>query len=189
MAIGSSAGGIEAVPTLLARLPEDFLSPVVVILHVLKNRESHFVELLQRRCSLPVKEADSLEILEPGTVYVAPRNYHLFLEDDLRFSLDVDEPVSFSRPSIDVFFESAADVLQDRLTAVILTGGNSDGAQGLKKVREQGGCTIVQDPQDAKFSAMPEAALKATEVDFILPLAEIAEKLTFISGDAWRCDS
>jgi len=186
VAIGASAGGIEAVPAVLGMLPEDFLSPVVVIIHFLKNRESRFVELLQAHCALPVKEADSLEPLEPGTVYVAPRNYHLMLEDDLRFSLDIDEPVSFSRPSVDVFFASAADVLRERLTAVILTGGNGDGAKGIKKVRQMGGGTIVQDPREARFAAMPEAALQATDVDFVLPLREIAPKLVAISTKAWQ---
>ncbi|HIJ78632.1 MAG: chemotaxis protein CheB [Desulfobulbaceae bacterium] len=186
VAIGASAGGIEGVKAIIKALPEDFVSPIVVVLHLSRSKETFLVELLGKGCKLKVKEADNQEALQLATVYVAPRNYHLLLEDDLRFSLSVDDPVNFSRPSVDVFFESAADVMGPRLTGVILSGGNADGAIGLAKIKEMGGTTVVQDPESVRFSAMPEAAIRVTEVDFVLPVEEIAEKLVELSAANYK---
>lgn len=175
--IGTSAGGIDALPKLLQTLPKNFAPPVIIVIHLARDRESRLAESLSRHCLLPVKEADDKEELCAGTVYLAPRNYHLLIEDDLRFSLDIDEPVSFSRPSVDVLFESAAYVFRENLVGVILTGANGDGAKGLQLIKKLGGISVVQDPGEARFPAMPEAAIEQTPVDYVLPLAEIASLL------------
>jgi len=175
--IGASAGGIKALPELLNALPGDFFWPVIIVIHLSRGQESRLAESLNRRCRLPVKEADNLEQIRYGMVYLAPRNYHLMVEDDLRFSLDIDDPVSFSCPSVDVLFESAAHVFQQNLVGVILTGANADGAKGMRTIKEMGGVTIVQQPEEANFSAMPSAALRATTIDYVLPLAEITPLL------------
>jgi len=175
--IGTSAGGVDALPRLLAALPASFRWPILLVIHLERTRESRLAESLDRRCAIRVKEADNMEEIRPGTVYLAPRNYHLLVEDTLHLALAGDEPVSFSRPSVDVLFASAADVFQRNLIGVILTGANADGAQGLQTVKAMGGTTIVQTPAEAKFSAMPEAALKTGAVDHVLPLTEIGPLL------------
>lgn len=175
--IGASAGGINALPVLLNALPADFSRPLIIVIHLSRDQESRLAMSLNRKCPLPVKEADNLETLRPGVVYLAPRNYHLLVDDDLHFSLDIDNPVSFSRPSVDVLFESAAYVFQEHLVGVILTGANADGANGMRTIKKMGGVTIVQDPREARFSAMPLAAMHATTIDYVLPLDEIAPLL------------
>jgi two-component system chemotaxis response regulator CheB len=120
-----------------------------------------------------VKEAEEKETAVPGTVYVAPANYHLLLEDDRTFSLTLESRVRFARPSIDVLFESAADVYGSRLIGIILTGANDDGSRGLAAIKKRGGLAVVQDPTGAEVDTMPRAALRAAEVDFVLPLVAI----------------
>ncbi len=180
--IGTSAGGVEALSRLLAVLPASFSWPVLVVIHLDKNRQSQLARALNHRCSLPVKEADNMEPIIPGTVYLAPPNYHLLVDDTLHLALAVDDPVSFSRPSVDVLFESAADVFRENLIGVILTGANADGARGLAAVKAMGGTTIVQTPATASFRGMPEAALATGGADHVLPLAEIAPLLIRLHG-------
>jgi len=175
--IGTSAGGIDALLQLLTALPAGFAWPIIVVIHLSRAEETRLAPALDRRCQLTVKEADNLERLRPGTVYLAPRNYHLLVEEDLRLSLATDAPVSFSRPSVDVLFESAAYVFREKLVGIILTGANADGARGMQAVKQMGGVTIVQDPHTARFSAMPTMALQAAAIDHVLPLAEIAPLL------------
>ena len=128
---------------------------------------------MSESCKSRVKQADEKEKIVPAMIYIAPPNYHLLVEDDRTFSLSVDELVNFSRPSIDVLFESAADAYGKRLIGIILTGANSDGSNGLKKIKECGGMAIVQDPESSEADTMPRAAIKATKVDYVLPLEEI----------------
>jgi two-component system chemotaxis response regulator CheB len=129
-------------------------------------------QLLGESSSAPVREASDKETIEPATIYLAPPDYHLLIEDG-HFALATDARVQFARPSIDVLFETAAEVYGDRALGVILTGANADGAAGLRSIRERGGLTVVQDPATAERSAMPAAALAATPVDAVLPLEEI----------------
>jgi two-component system chemotaxis response regulator CheB len=171
--IGASAGAIEALLTILPALPADFPVPVIVVIHIPADRDSIVAEVLQNKCDLRVKEAEDTETMERGTVYIAPPAYHLLIEPDRRLSLSVDEPVLFSRPSIDVLFESAADAIGDGLLGVILTGASNDGAQGLRSILDQGGTTIVQDPVSAYASAMPKAALESCPTAQKLELKEI----------------
>jgi two-component system chemotaxis response regulator CheB len=175
--IGTSAGGVEALSVLLPALPATLRVPVLVVLHLPRERPSLLVEIFTPRCARPVREAEDKEPVEPGTVYFAAPDYHLLLEEGPRLALSIDEPVHFSRPSIDVLFESAADVYGRRLLGIILTGGSEDGARGLEAVHRAGGVTVVQEPESAQVPLMTESALKRSPVDLVLPLEQIAALL------------
>lgn len=175
--IGTSAGGVEALGTLLAALPSSFPAAILVVLHLPPDRATLLPRLLGRRCARPVKEAEDKELVEPGTVYLAPPDYHLLVEPDRTLSLSREEPVHYSRPAIDLLFESGAMTWRDRVLGIVLTGASSDGAEGLREVRANGGVAWVQDPQDAAAPAMPAAALALAGADDVLPLAHIAERL------------
>ena len=179
--IGASAGGVEALTELLPVLPRTFRPSVFVVLHQPRARPSLLAEIFARRCALPVREAEDKAPVEPGTVYFAPPDYHLLLEKSRRMALSVDEPAHFSRPSIDVLFESAADVYSERLLGIILTGANEDGAAGLHAVHRAGGITVAQQPDSAKVPLMVVSALQRTPADFVLPLPEIAQLLGGLS--------
>lgn len=175
--IGVSAGGLDALRTILPGLPEKFPVPVVVVQHRGAGNDDFFARYLDERCAVRVKEAEEKEEVEAGTVYLAPAGYHLLLEDDRTFSLTMESRVRFSRPSIDVLFESAADVYGSRLIGVVLTGASDDGSRGLAAIKKWGGLTVVQDPATAEVDTMPRAALQATTIDFVLPLAAIGSFL------------
>ncbi|MGG2398509.1 chemotaxis protein CheB [Pseudomonas sp. SH1-B] len=168
--IGASAGGVEALLLLLERLAPGYRLPVVCLLHVPDSNDSLLADLLARRLQLPVKEAEDKEYLRAGVVYVAPAGYHLSIENDRSFSLSREEPRHFSRPSIDILFESAADAYGEHLAAALLTGANEDGAAGLLAVHDAGGLSLVQDPADAQVPTMPNAALALLQPDFLLTL-------------------
>jgi len=134
-------------------------------------------------CVLKVKFADEKELILPGRVYIAPPNYHLMIEEDRTFSLSIDEPVNFARPSIDVLFETAAEVYGQGLIGVILTGANDDGSFGLKRIKDHGGLCIVQHPDTAEVEAMPRSAIATTDVDHILPIDGMGPFLCGLAGD------
>ncbi|MFA7384258.1 MAG: chemotaxis protein CheB [Desulfurivibrionaceae bacterium] len=175
--IGVSAGGLHALRVILPRLPKNFPVPVVVVQHRGAESDGFFAHYLDQRCLVQVKEAEEKEEAAPGTVYLAPANYHLLLEDDRTFSLTLESRVRFARPSIDVLFESAADVYGAKLIGIILTGANDDGSRGLAAIKKRGGLAVVQSPADAEVDTMPKAALQAAKVDFVLPLAAIGQFL------------
>ena len=175
--IGSSAGGFAALAEVLPCLPVGLPQAVVVVQHLYPGSGGYLIDFLGRRCALPVKEAEEKESLLPGTIYVAPSGYHLLIERERTFSLSVDAKVHFARPSIDVLFESAAESYGARLIGVVLTGANADGSAGLAAIKARGGLAIVQDPASAEVSYMPQAALEATKVDYILDLAAIGRLL------------
>ena len=177
IAIGVSTGGVRALKSLLGQLPADFPLPLLVVQHISPDAGSGMAKLLDDCCAIRVKEADEQDEVLPATVYLAPPNYHLLVERDGRLSLSADRPVSYARPSVDVLFESAAEVYGPGLIGVILTGANFDGANGAKTIKERGGLIIVQDPADAESSQMPTAALAATQADHVLALASMAELL------------
>ena len=172
--IGGSAGAFEALSALLPGLAVDYPLPILIVVHLPPDRSSLFAELFRARCKIRVREAEDKEPIEPGVAYFAPPDYHLLVEADRRLSLSGEEPVLYSRPSIDVLFESAADAYSGGLIGVVLTGANSDGADGLKAVVEAGGVAIVQSPKGAYATAMPEAAIAACPEARIMPLNEIA---------------
>jgi two-component system, chemotaxis family, protein-glutamate methylesterase/glutaminase len=189
--IGASAGGVEALSVLLPALPATLRVPVFVVLHLPRERPSLLVDIFTPRCTRPVREADDKEPVEAGTVYFAAPDYHLLLEEPdpredqnrakgPRLALSIDEPVHFSRPSIDVLFESAADVYGRRLLGIILTGGSEDGARGLEAVHRAGGVTVVQQPESAQVPLMTESALRRSPAALVLTLEQIADLLRTI---------
>jgi two-component system chemotaxis response regulator CheB len=175
--MGASWGGLVALERVLGALPEDFGAAVAIAQHRSPDDGSEgLAKLLAAHCALPLVDADDKQPIEPGHVYLAPSDYHLYVEDD-GFALSVDEAVLYSRPSIDVLFESASEVYRERLVGVVLTGANEDGAAGLAKIKRRGGCTIVQNPVEAERPEMPRAALRAVEPDAILSLDAIGTAL------------
>lgn len=175
--IGTSFGGLEALQIILPKLGSDFRLPIIVVLHIGEHDNLVFIRHLNSLCSLIVKEAENNEPISPGYIYFAPPNYHLLVEDNFTFTLSAEEKLNFSRPSIDILFESAAWVYTKSLIGVILSGANSDGANGHKTIKDLGGTTIVQNPCSAIAPAMPRAALKTANPDFRLKLEEIAGQL------------
>jgi two-component system, chemotaxis family, protein-glutamate methylesterase/glutaminase len=175
--IGASAGALDVLSNLLPALPSDYRLPILIVVHLPPDTTSLLAELMRARCGIRVREAEDKEPIEPGVAYFAPPDYHLLVEQDKRLSLSDDEPVLFSRPSIDVLFESAADAYGGGLIGVVLSGANSDGANGLKAVVEAGGVAVVQSPGSAYAVAMPEAAIATCPEARVLSVNEIAAYL------------
>jgi two-component system chemotaxis response regulator CheB len=172
--IGTSAGGIEALSIILPGLPAGLRAAVFVVIHLPRERPSLLVEIFEPRCKLTVREPLDKDPVEEGTVYFAPPDYHLLIDAGPQIALSADELVHFSRPSIDVLFESAAEWYGERLLGIILTGANRDGAAGLAAVHDAGGVTVVQRPDTAYAALMVESALERSPVDLVLSLQEIA---------------
>jgi two-component system chemotaxis response regulator CheB len=175
--IGASAGGFEAMLTVLDGLPATYPMPLVAVLHLPENHESKLAELFGYRLALQVREARDKEPLAPGVLYFAPPGYHLQVESDHSFSLSCEDRVNYARPSIDVLFETAADAYGKSLAGILLTGANYDGAAGLAGMKLAGALTVVQDPASAEVPTMPEAAIRRMAPDLILPLAQIRSLL------------
>ncbi len=175
--IGTSFGGLEALKLILPRFEKDFPVPVIVVLHIGDHKNDVFINLLNDSCELTVKEAEVNEPIVCGHIYFAPPNYHLLVEDDRTFSLSTEKKLNFSRPSIDILFESAAWVYKNELIGLVLTGANSDGANGLKTIKSFGGKTIIQNPCHAVAPIMPRFALKTAKPEIRLNLDQIADKL------------
>jgi two-component system chemotaxis response regulator CheB len=171
--IGTSAGGLAALSALVDGLPHDLRQSLLVVQHVPASGPTQLAEIFQRKTALRVKEADDKELVRAGTLYFAAPAYHLLVEADLTLSLSQDDAIHFSRPSIDVLFESAADAWGERVAGVLLTGANADGAAGLEAIKRAGGVTVVQDPEEAEIPTMPLAALQRFAPDYILPLRDI----------------
>ncbi len=173
--IGASLGGLRAVGTVLSALPAWFPLPVVIVQHrgvAGGEDEMTLCNLLQRRCALPVREPEDKEPLKHGHVYLAPADYHLLLEEG-HAAFSTDAPMHYARPSIDVLFESAAEECREGVIGVLLTGANADGAQGLAAIKKRGGLTVAQDPATAEAGTMPQAAIAAGAVDYVLSLEAI----------------
>ena len=182
--IGASAGGIEALTVLLPALARGLRPPVFVVLHLPRNRPSVLAEIFAKRCAVPVREAEDKEMVTSGTVYFAPNDYHLLVDQGPQLALSADDPVHHSRPSVDVLFESAVDIYKDRLLGIILTGANEDGATGLAAVHDAGGVTIVQRPDTTLAPMMALSALKLRPADWVLTLDEIAGMLQTLDATA-----
>jgi two-component system chemotaxis response regulator CheB len=180
--MGASWGGLDALERVLGGLPAGFKTPIAVAQHRSPDGGSAgLAKLLAGHSALPVVDAEDKQPIEPGRVYLAPPDYHLYVEED-GFALSCDDAVLYSRPSIDVLFESAADVYRERLIAVILTGANEDGAHGIAAVKRLGGYTIVQNPVEAERAEMPRAALTAIVPDKVLSLGAIPSALASVVG-------
>jgi two-component system chemotaxis response regulator CheB len=175
--VGASAGGVEALLSVLGPLRSGFVLPIIVVLHLPEERRSQLAEVFARRLDMPVHEAIDKQDIAAGTVYFATPGYHLSVEQDCSLSLSLEDRVHYSRPSIDYLFESAADAYGSKLAAVLLTGANHDGARGLAQVKRRGGLTIVQDPREAQVATMPQAALNIQQPDHVLTLNGIGRLL------------
>ncbi len=178
--IGASAGGVDALSEILPALRAGADVATLVVLHLPRERPSLLVSIFAHRCMQPVREAQDKEPVEAGVIHFAPPDYHLLVDkapEGPLLAMSNDEPVNFSRPAIDVLFESAADVYGPRLMGIVLTGGNQDGAAGLQAIGNAGGVTVVQDPQQAQVPYMPEQALARGKIDYVLTLPQIADLL------------
>ncbi|MDO9212820.1 MAG: chemotaxis protein CheB [Methylococcales bacterium] len=182
LVIGLSAGGIPLVKRLLAALPKEYSLAVVVVAHLLQGCESHLAHTLGAATDLPVTMARDKELIVAGHIYVAPPDYHLRVEQKLphTFSLSEDKPVKSVRPSIDVLFKSAAEAFDSSLIAVILSGANSDGADGMVSVKQLGGLCIVLDPLEAEFNTMPDAIIAKVDVDYVVGVEDMMSLLVSV---------
>ena len=179
--MGLSAGGMQALKIVIPALPQSFPLPIAIVQHTASQPESFLAEYLDGISAITVKEAEDKEPIQRGVVYLAPAGYHLLVDPDRCFSLSVDLPVNYSCPSIDVLFESAADAFADSLIGVVLTGANGDGSRGLKAIKDRGGTAIVQNPATAEVPYMPQAAIDATPVDYIVDVEKLVPLLLQLS--------
>ncbi|MFD1630674.1 chemotaxis protein CheB [Pseudopedobacter beijingensis] len=177
IAIGGSAGSFYVILEILQALPLDFCIPILIVIHRKYTVQHDFDSILSRKTNIPVKEISDKEVIRPGIAYLCPPDYHVLIEKEHIFSLDESEKVCFSRPSIDVVFESAADIYASDLLGILLSGANSDGANGLQAIKKQGGQTIVQDLEEAKFIEMPRAAMNQNAQTKVLKTKEIIKYL------------
>lgn len=173
--IGGSAGSLEVLLKVLPDLKEDIDFAIVIVLHRKRGTDEILTDLLSSRTGIPVKEVEEKDAVKKGMIYLAPSDYHLLLERDATFSLDYSEKVNYSRPSIDVTFESAADLYKDKLVGLLLSGANADGVAGLLKIKKMGGRVIIQDPDSAVMAYMPGQAALYVDYDVLLKVEEIAD--------------
>jgi two-component system, chemotaxis family, protein-glutamate methylesterase/glutaminase len=175
--IGGSAGSFQGITKILSQLPEDFELPIIMCLHRLKHVRNGFVEALSIKSPTPVVEPYDKENIKRKKVYLAPANYHLSLELGNSFSLSTEPMINNSRPAIDVTLETAAFTYKSKVVGILLSGANKDGALGMKRIKDRGGLTIVQDPKDCMIDTMPTAALAMTTIDHTLNIDGIIEFL------------
>lgn len=176
--LGGSAGSFKLFFELVKKMPVSIGKAIVIIMHRRKNFFSEIEKLFGEHARIRLKEISDKDKLEMDTIYIAPANYHVLIEKEKYFSLDVSEAVWYSRPSIDVTFECAAEVFKDRCTAILFSGANQDGAQGLLRVRENGGLAIVQDPEEAEMKEMPQSAVDIGAAEYILKTEQILKLVT-----------
>lgn len=181
--IGVSTGGLKVIKAILSVLPSEFALSIIIVMHRHKETDGYLERSLNDECKMQVKQADEKEEIKAGIVYVAPPNYHLLIEDDGTFSMSVEGPVNYARPSVDVVFESAAEVYGEGLIGVILTGANKDGSRGLKMIKKSGGLTIVQTPETSEAAEMSKSAMEAVKPDYVLPLIEIGRLLRKLESE------
>lgn len=181
--IGGSAGSFQTILSLLEALPKNYPFPIFLVLHRLKNVRSGFIEALSIKSKITLIEPNDKDIIEAGNIYLAPANYHMYVEFDNTISLSIEEAVNHSRPSIDITFSSAAFSLKEKVIGILLSGANKDGAMGLRDIKQMGGIAVVQDPDDAQIQTMPQAAIDLLKVDKIMTAEEIinyVSKLHFL---------
>ncbi len=185
--VGGSAGSLEALLALLPELPPTFVIPAVVVMHMSADHPSLLPAILGRACRLPVVEIEDKQPLTAGTIYVAAPGYHVLFERDGTLALSADDVVNYSRPSIDVAFESAADAFGAGVVAVVLSGGNDDGARGAARVSEAGGVVLVQDPASAQHPVMPRAALASARASVrVVQPRELGRMLIALASEETR---
>lgn len=179
--IAGSAGSLDVLLKALPFIKSDLSFPIIIVLHRKASYDSSLINLFNSRSVLPVVEAEDKDNLQKGIIYVAPPDYHLLVETNHSLSLDYSEKIQYSRPCIDVTFETAAEVYKTRVAALLLSGANSDGAEGLKLIKNYGGITAVQNPVNAEASYMPQKAIQTAPIDFILEIEEIANFINKLS--------
>lgn len=172
--IGGSAGSLEVLMKIFPKLSDIHSFAIVIILHRKNTEDTILEELIALKTTIPVQEVEDKVALQPGFIYIAPSDYHLLFEKNNLLSLDVSEKINFSRPSIDVAFESAAEVYGSALIGLLLSGANADGTQGLKAIKNNGGITVIQKPETALMEFMPNHAIRNTDPDYILDVEEMA---------------
>ncbi|WP_181775158.1 chemotaxis protein CheB [Amycolatopsis pittospori] len=177
VAIASSAGGVKALIEVLGALPPDLPVPLVIVQHLDPRHDTVLADILNRRSRLRIRLAEPGDVVESGTVYIAPPDRHLLMNPGGVLSLSTSEQVKFVRPSADLLFESIADVYGESALVCVLTGTGSDGAAGAGVVKSRGGTVVSEDPETAEFKGMPQAVVKAVPVDLVLPLDDIADAL------------
>ena len=175
--IGGSSGSLQVIIYILGRLPSDYPIPVLLIIHRAYSIDSMLLDLLVLKSNIKVCEVEEKEKIVPSCIYLAPADYHVLIEKDETFTLDYSEKLNFSRPSIDVSFISAAGVYGKNLTGILLSGANEDGAEGLKEIKERGGHTIIQHPDEAIVNYMPLQASYKSRIDEVLDTEGIARYL------------
>ncbi len=173
--IGGSAGSLEVLIETIPKLKEGLSFPIVIILHRKNSNESVLRDLLKEKTKLEIIEIEEKNPIISGNIYLAPPDYHLLIEKNFTFSLDFSEKINYSRPSIDVTFQSATDIYKSELAALLLSGANADGVEGLKAIKNAGGTTIVQNPDDARVAFMPKQAIKSLSIDYVLNKENIAD--------------
>ena len=177
--IGGSAGSFQSILHILEELPKNFNIPIIITIHRLKHIRSGLVESVSIKSNATIIEPFDKEDIKPNNIYIAPSNYHLFIEPDYSFSLSTEEPIEFSRPSIDVLFSSAGKVYKNNVISILLSGANKDGAKGVKSIKENGGIVIIQDPNESEVDIMPKSALEMITPDYIFKIEEI---ITFLQN-------
>ncbi len=180
--MGGSAGSLKALSALLTALPQDFPLPVLLVQHLHPDDDGSFARLLAITARRPVCTPCDKAAIEPGWVYVAPADYHLLVERSGTIALSTEGRVNWSRPSIDVLFESAALAMGNQVIAVILSGASADGAAGIKAIKAAGGVTIAQDPATADYPLMPGTAIETGAVDEVLPIEALGPRLAALAG-------
>lgn len=177
--IGGSAGSFQSILHILEELPKTFNIPIIITIHRLKHIRSGLVESVSIKSNATIIEPFDKEYIKPNNIYIAPSNYHLIIESDFSFSLSTEEPIEFSRPSIDALFVSAAKVYKNNIIGILLSGANKDGAKGMKTIKENGGIIIIQDPNEAEVDIMPKSAIEIVTPDFIYTIEDI---ITFLQN-------
>ncbi|WP_069657829.1 chemotaxis protein CheB [Arcticibacter eurypsychrophilus] len=179
--IAGSAGSLDVLLKVLPAIKSNLSFPIIIVLHRKASYDSSLINLFNTKATLPVVEAEEKDSLQNGKIYVAPSDYHLLVETNRSLSLDYSEKIQYSRPCIDVTFETAAEVYKTRIAAILLSGANSDGSAGLKSIKSYGGITAVQNPQYAEVSYMPQKAIQTAPIDYILNIEEIANFINKLS--------
>ena len=180
--IGGSAGSLLALMQILPELPVIYSFAIVIVLHRKSTDEETLEQLIKLKSNIAVKTVEDKVPLLPGFIYVAPSNYHLLFEKNSMLSLDTSEKINYSRPSIDVSFESAAEIYKDQLIGILLSGSNTDGTKGLQAIQNYGGIIVIQDPLSAEMPFMPSNAIQNTTPDFVLDVAEITQFILSIDN-------
>lgn len=180
LVIGGSAGSLDVLLKVLPAISVNITFPIIIVVHRKQGTDSLLSDLLASKTLLKVKEVEEKEMILAGTIYIVPSDYHLLIEKDFTFSLDYSEKVNYSRPSIDVTYQSAAEVYQDRLACLLLSGSNTDGVNGLITAKNYGGEAVVQDPSSAQVDYMPAQAILKAKIDRVLKIEEIANYINTI---------